>query len=136
MDFISWEQQSAELFADAQGYLKTLERHLVKPSRFDNALLFNISIMCFEKLYASLLSHYGTEPEHHTPWAMFKEAKVYDDGLNESMAENAKFIQKFESICTFDSKGYTTPDNEQLDRIINGLIEVRDYMKEKIISTV
>ena len=99
-----------------------------KASKFDNTLLFNISILSLEKLLASILSYYETEPEHHTPGAMFREASKYDKGLTEEMRKTAIFIQSFESICSFDSKGYKTPTNEDLIKIIEGLIVIKQYI--------
>ena len=36
-----WQEQAITLLAEAQGFMKPLEQHLVRPSRFDNTLLFN-----------------------------------------------------------------------------------------------
>ena len=128
MEFFNWKEQRDLLFTDAVGYLQTLEKHLVKPSRFDNMLLFNISIMSYEKMMASVLAHYKTEPTHHTPLAMFREASDFDKNLNEDMKETARFIQSFESICSFDDKGYKTPTNEELLKIITGLIDIKHHV--------
>ena len=88
--------------------------------------------MSLEKLLAALLSHFETEPEHHTPGAMFREAAKYDTGLTEEMRATAVFIQTFESICSFDSKGYKTPDNEEMKKIIYGLIEIHEHIRSVI----
>ena len=127
MEEFDWITQRDALYKDGIGYLNTLERHLVKPSRFDNKLLFNIVVMSYEKIFSALLAHYETEAMHHTQVAMFKEASVFDHGLTEDMRETAKFIQSFESICSFDSKGYTTPPDAELKRILLGLIEIRPH---------
>ncbi len=136
IELFSWDKQAASLYKEAQGYMKVLEGHLVKPSRFDNALLFNISVMSLEKLLASLLSYYETEPEHHTPGAMFREASKYDNGLTENMRNTAIFMQKFEAICSFDVKAYKTPENEELLKIIHGLIEIRNHVIDVLKETI
>ena len=128
MEIFTWKKQSEELYKDGSGYLKILERHLVRSSRFDNNLLFNMSIMAFEKLFAALLAHYETEAIHHTPVAMYREANEYDEGLTTEMMDTARLVQSFESICSFDSKGYTTPTDEELRQIIIGLMSIRDYI--------
>ena len=129
MEYYSWENQRDLLFKDGIGYLKTLEKHLIKPSRFDNKLLFNMAVMSYEKMFSALLAHFETEATHHTPLAMYKEASNIDLTLNEGIKETARFIQSFESICTFDDKGYTTPNNEELVKIINGLIDIRKHIE-------
>lgn len=128
MEFFSWKKQSKQLFRDGEGYLNTLEKHLTKPSRFDNTLLFNIAIMSYEKMFAALLAHYETDALHHTPVAMFNEASEYDKGLTDEMKEIAKFIQSFESICSFEDKPYRTPANEELVRIIHGLLLLKQHI--------
>ena len=133
MEFFSWKKQSQQLCTNGEGYLNTLEKHLTKPGRFDNTLLFNIATMSYEKMFAPLLAHYETEATHHTQVAMFKEAQVFDDNLTEEMRETARFIQSFESICSFDSKGYTTPTDEELTTIILGLLNIRNHI-ETVIS--
>ncbi len=128
MELFTWKKQSDDLYKDGAGYLKTLEKHLNQPSRFDNNLLFNISIMSFEKLFAALLAYYETEAIHHTPVSMYREANTYDKGLTPEMMDTARLIQSFESICSFDSKGYTTPTDEELRTIITGLISIKEYV--------
>ena len=132
MEYYDWKTQSDSLYKDGIGYLNTLERHLEKPSRFDNKLLFNLVVMSYEKLFSALLAHYETEATHHTQVAMFKEAQVFDDNLTEEMRETARFIQSFESICSFDSKGYTTPTDEELTTIILGLLNIRSHIDDVI----
>lgn len=128
MEYFDWNNQRDLLFKDGIGYLNTLEKHLTKPSRFDNKLLFNLVVMSYEKMFSALLAHFETEALHHTQVAMFKEAAEFDKTLTEEIKETARFIQSFESICSFDSKGYTTPTDEQLRRIIHGLLDIRTHM--------
>ena len=130
MEYYDWKTQSDSLYKDGIGYLNTLERHLEKRSRFDNTLLFNLVVMSYEKMFSALLAHYETEATHHTQVAMFKEAQAYDNNLTEEMRDTARFIQSFESICSFDSKGYTTPTNEELTTIIQGLLTIRNHIDD------
>lgn len=132
MELYSWKNQCMHLYKDGVGYMKTLERHLTKPSRFDNKLLFNMAVMSYEKLFAALLAHYEMEALHHTPVAMYKETQEMDKNLPPEMLETAKLIQSFESICTFDGKGYTTPSDKELFQIIQGLMHIRDYIASTI----
>ena len=133
-DEYSTQAQTEAFFADAQGYIKVLEKHLERPSRFDTKLLHNISNMCFEKLLVSLLSNYNIEALNHTPMALFIEASKTDTGLTESMRSTAKNLQRHESICSLDDRGYSVPDETQLREIIIGLIEIRDFVQARIHS--
>ena len=133
MELYRWKKQCLQLFKDGAGYMKTIERHLVRPSRFDNKLLFNMAVMSYEKLFAALLAYYEQEALHHTPVAMYKEAYDIDKNLPSEMLETAKLIHSFESICSFDSKGYTTPTDEALCHIITGLIPLMDYVASDIV---
>ena len=127
-----WQEQAITLLAEAQGFMKPLEQHLVRPSRFDNTLLFNLVVMSFEKLFVALLAHYEVEALHHTPLALFKEARGMDKGLTDEMRETVRLIASHESICSLDDKGYTTPSNDELIWIIKGLIEMKRYIEYKI----
>jgi len=120
-------EQSVNTFAEAQGYMKTLENTLFKKSRFNNDLLYGMVVMCFEKLFVSLLAHYNINATHHTPMALFKEANRIIK-LPIQMKETATLISQFESICSFDGFGYKTPTDSEIVEMIKGLIEVRDYV--------
>ena len=47
MEFVTWKQQSKQLFRDGEGYLNTPEKHLTKTNLADNTLLFNIANMSY-----------------------------------------------------------------------------------------
>lgn len=123
------QEQAQTTFTEAMGYIKTLEKSMIKQSRFNNDLLYSMAAMSFEKLFVSFLANHGINAMHHTPMALFKEANSVNQ-LPDTMKETAKLLSKFESICSFDGFGYKTPQTDELNRIINGLVEIRDYVGE------
>ncbi|WP_321331981.1 hypothetical protein [uncultured Bacteroides sp.] len=127
-----WDDHAKALLAEAKGFMKPLKGHLNKPSRFDNNLLFNLSVMSFEKMFLALLAYYEVEALNHTPLALFKEAGDIDNGLTGEMKQTAKLIASHESICSLDDKGYTTPTNEELKLIITGLSDILNFIDERI----
>ena len=132
-----WEEHAKKIFAEATGIMKPLERHLTISSRFDNNLLFNLSVMSFEKMFVTLLAYYEIEALNHTPLALFKEAHDIDQGLTEEMKQTTRLIASHESICSLDDKGYTTPTDNELRQIINGLLEIYSFiaMRLEVVST-
>lgn len=63
-----------ELLAEGEKYLGTLTRTLEKKSRFDNDLLYSMTVMSCEKLFVALLYHYDEFAEHHMPIALYNDA--------------------------------------------------------------
>nr|WP_321480338.1 hypothetical protein [uncultured Bacteroides sp.] len=127
-----WDEHAKSLLAEAKGFMKPLKGHLTKKSRFDNNLLFNMSVMSFEKMFVALLAYYEIEALNHTPLALFKEAQEIDNGLTDGMKQTAKLIASHESICSLDDKGYTTPNDDELRQIIEGLVKIIDFITERI----
>ncbi len=125
------KDQSESVFGEALGYLKTLERTLIRKSKFSNELLYQIAAMSIEKLLVSLLASYEINATHHTPLALIEEANRVQQ-LPVSMTTTAELIGRFESICSFSGFGYKTPTDEELRTMIVGLIEIRDYVSERI----
>lgn len=130
MDSLS--KQSKSTFAEAEGYLKLLEKSLSRKSKFNNDLLYNIVTLCTEKLFMSFLSFYRYNATHHTPMALFNEAnklrKLPDDFRN-----TMRLIAKFESICQFDAFGYITPTDDELHKMITGLTVIKEFVKGEIL---
>lgn len=120
-------EQSESIFAEALGYLKTLERSLQRKSKFSNELLYQIAAMSLEKLLVSLLASHGINATHHTPLALIEEANSVKP-LPESMTKTAELIGQYESICSLSGFGYKIPTDGELRTMILGLIEIKDYV--------
>ncbi len=127
-----WKDQASQFLSEGEGFVKILERSLSRTSRFNNDLLFNLSVLSFEKMFVALLSYYGVEATHHAPLALYREAQGVDSSLTDNMKQTARLIASHESICSLDDKGYSTPTDDELGKIIIGLIEIRDYVSEKV----
>lgn len=121
------EGQSYLMYGEAVGYLETLKKKLDRKSRFTNELLYNIVALCTEKLFMTILIHNNVNATHHTPMALYKEADKLVK-LPVTFRETISLISRFESICLFESFGYKTPDDEQLIKMIHGLVEINDYI--------
>jgi hypothetical protein len=125
--------QSHAMYAEALGYLKTLENKLNKKSKFNNELLYHIVTLCTEKLFMTILMHHNLNATHHTPLALFKEAdKIHKLPL--SFKETAILIGKYESICLVDAFGYKIPDEDELLKMINGLVKISAYVNDIVHS--
>ncbi|NJO68797.1 MAG: hypothetical protein HC830_05515 [Bacteroidetes bacterium] len=123
------EQQAQSTFEEATGYMNTLERSLIRRSKFNNDLLYGIVAMTFEKLLVSLLANNNISALHHTPMALYKEANEVK-AMPVHFKDTARLLMEFESICSFDGFGYKSPTDEQLKQLITGLLQVRDFVYE------
>lgn len=123
------QKQATDNYAEATGYLKTLERSLVQKSKFNNDLLYGLAAMTFEKLLVSLLASNNKEALHHTPLALYKEVSKTID-IPVEFKKTAQLLMQFESICSFNGFGYKTPNDTQLREMITGLIAICDFVNE------
>jgi len=120
------------LFQEGEKYLVTLSKTLERKSRFNNDLLYSITVMCCEKLFVALLSHYDEMADHHMPVALYKQAKDVEPELTDKMQETCRLINRFESICSIDGFGYKTPTDDELKRMILGLQEIYALVQKRI----
>ena len=121
------QEQSKKIYAEALGYLKTLERSLERKSKFSNELLYQISAMGFEKLFVALLAFHKINANHHTPLALLNEVEALLT-VPENIKTTARLIGSFESICSMSGFGYKMPNEEQLHQIIVGLIDCKTFV--------
>lgn len=121
------QPQAEKCYAEALGYMKTLEKSLSGKSKFTNELRYQMSAMTIEKMLVALLAHYEINATHHTPLALIHEAETVHK-IPENIKETAKLIGKFESICSVEGFGYKMPNDEELRNIVIGLIEVKDFV--------
>ena len=126
----SLSEQSVLMFAEATGYLTTLERSLKRKSKFNNDLLYNIISLCTEKLFMALLSFRQVNASHHTPMALYNEAEKLKP-MPVHFRETLKLVARYESICMFDAFGYKTPDDESMKCMIIGLKDIHDYVQQE-----
>ena len=117
----------------ANGYYKALKNSIdSEKARFNNELLYQMVVMCYEKYLVSLLARYEWAATHHMPMALFREAKQFEPMLTDEMKKTAILIGKFESICSLDGFGYGTPTKEELKQMINGIGEVKTIAETRI----
>jgi hypothetical protein len=128
------KDNTLELFLEGEKYLNTLAKTLGRKSSFSNDLLYSITVMCCEKLFVALLSHYDEMAEHHMPVALYKQALEVEPELTVEMQETVRLINRFESICSLDGFGYKTPSDEELHKMIIGLQVIYEVVKKRVKS--
>lgn len=118
-------------FADS--YLGTIERVFRNENRrFDNDLLYNMITICFEKFMIAWLAHHDMIATSHLPLMLYRELNAFEPDLSESLKKSAILIGSFEGICSIDDFGYRTPDNSQVEKMIEGLKELKILVDERI----
>lgn len=121
-----------EVYDEAKKYLQTLSKSLEQKSRFGNDLRYNMTVMCCEKLFVALLSHYDEMADHHMPVALYKQAKDVEPDLTPQMQDTCRLINRFESICSLDGFGYKTPTDDELRIMILGLQDINHLVSNRI----
>ncbi len=117
----------------ANGYFKALQNSIEGgKTKFNNELLYQMAVLCFEKYLVGLLARYEWPATHHMPTALFKEAKEFDPLLTDEMKDTAILVGKFESICAFDSFGYKTPTKDDLKQMLNGIRQIKKVVEKRI----
>jgi hypothetical protein len=124
-------EHAERTYKEAIGFFKTLERTLENKSKFSNELLYQMSAMCFEKLFVALLAFHGKNATHHMPYALICEVETIIP-IPSKVRDSAKFIGLFESICSLSSFGYKMPNNEELRKIIVGLVDCNEFVANNL----
>ncbi len=122
-----------DAYQESLNYLKILEKALEKRSKFNNDLLYGLAVMCFEKQFVGLIAHHGFMAAHHMPLALYKDAHQYEPALTPEMKDTARLVGKFESICSLDGFGYKTPTDEELKKMIRGMLEINKLIATRIV---
>ncbi|MFI3288703.1 MAG: hypothetical protein R3Y66_01050 [Rikenellaceae bacterium] len=119
----------------ANSYLNTITSSFSNPNRkFDNDLLYNMIAICFEKFMIAWLAHHDSIATSHLPLMLYREVNDFEPDLSLSLRKTAVLVGSFEGICSIDDFGYRTPDNPQIDRMIEGLNELKDLVTERLKS--
>lgn len=125
------QQQATEMYAEAAGFLKSLRSVRDGKSKFNDDLLYNISVMCLEKLFMTYLSQKKVMATHHTPMALLSEAQEIEP-FPEKVVALTKLMSRFESICSMDGFGYKTPTKEEILIMVDGLFLLNDFILERL----
>lgn len=117
----------------ANSYFRTFRKSIEsEKSRFDNELLYQMAVMCFEKYLVGLLARYEWAATHHMPLALFKEAQEFEPLLTAEMKQTAILVGKFEAICALEDFGYRTPTKEDLRQMLAGIKKIKEVVEKKI----
>jgi hypothetical protein len=116
----------------ANSYYKTVGKCLaVEHSRFDNNLLYQMTVICVEKYFVALLAFFDCPASHHAPLALYKEAKNFVPELDENIKQTVILVGKFEAICVLDGFGYHTPSFDELSAMHQGIAEIKTLVEER-----
>ena len=85
-----------------------------------------MTAMCTEKFLVALLAYDNINATHHTPLALIKELEELRV-IPETIKSTAHLVGKFESICSMSGFGYKIPNDEELQNMIIGLIEIKNF---------
>ncbi len=117
----------------ANGYYKVLKKSMEsEKARFNNELLYQMAIMCYEKYLVGLLARYEWAATHHMPVALFREAKEFEPLLTDEMKQTAILIGKFEAICSFEDFGYRIPTKDELKLMLIGIKQVKSIVERRV----
>ncbi len=117
----------------ANGYFRVFQSSVESnKTRFNNELLYQMAVLCFEKYLVGLLARYEWAATHHMPTALFKEARQFEPLLTDEMKETAILVGKFESICSLDSFGYRIPSKEDLKVMLQGIKKIKKVVEKRI----
>jgi len=125
------QQQATEMYAEAKGFLRSLNSVREGKSKFNEDLLYNISVMCIEKLFMTYLSQKKVVAIHHTPMALLNDAQEIEP-FPEPIVQMTKMMSRFESICSLDGFGYITPTKEEIKEMVNGLFMLNDFILNRL----
>jgi hypothetical protein len=117
----------------ANGFYKTLSNSIhSEKSRFDNDMLYNLAVIAVEKYFVGLMARYDWNASHHMPIALYNEALTFVPELSPNMKQTAILVGKFEAICSLEGFGYRTPSNEDLEKMIVGIKEIKELVEQRI----
>ena len=124
-------EHADKTYAEAIGFYKALEKTLTHKSKFSNELLYQMSAMCFEKMFVALLAFHGRNATHHMPYSLIREVETFIT-VPQKVSDTAKFIGSFESICSLSGFGYKMPNDEELHKIIVGLVDCHAFVEQYV----
>ncbi|MFI3282507.1 MAG: hypothetical protein SNG10_03150 [Rikenellaceae bacterium] len=120
------KELAKENFEFADSYLTTITSAFKKePRKFDNDLLYNMIAICFEKYMIAWLAYHDTIATSHLPLMLYRELNAFEPTLSESLRKTAILVGSFEGICSIEDFGYRTPDDLQVEKMIEGLNELK-----------
>ncbi len=130
------KELAKENFEFADSYLSTITSAFKNPNRkFDNDLLYHMVAICFEKFMIAWLAHHNMIATSHLPLMLYRELSPFEPQLSISLRKTAILIGSFEGICSIEDFGYKTPDNIQMENMIEGLNELKSLVSERLNAT-
>ncbi len=130
------EQDAQDALKYGVNYLKSAKAAFTAtPRRFDNDLIYNIISISFEQFMVGLLAHHEWIASSHLPLMLYREALPFEPEMGDSIKQTAILIGSFEGICSIEDFGYKTPTDDELRRMIYGLVELELFILARVSDT-
>lgn len=118
-------------YDEGLAYYKTVLGAKTKPSKFGNAVLYNLVGLSLESLLTSLLMKDGDMPDHSSIGSMLRLLqKNYE--MPESFKTESRFYNKFMNFCALDVVPQVDPTDEEIERMVTFLKDVRTWVEQNL----
>jgi HEPN domain-containing protein len=116
-----------EFYGEAQQYLRTAKRGLLRPQIFTPTILYNITALAFEKYCMAFLSAHGRLPDGHTLMNL-AEAVGQRVELDVQTFDKIRYFDSLQHICFLEqyNRNALTPDD------IRGFLALVDDVVERM----
>lgn len=120
-------------YNDGLAYCKTVMGAKDKGKKFGNAVMYNLIGLSLESMLTALIMKDGSLPEHSSIGNMLRLLKAKHD-VPVSFTEESRFYNKFMNMCSLDVFASNDPDDEDIERMISFMVNVRSWVKGQVDS--
>ncbi|MCW0481715.1 hypothetical protein [Gaoshiqia sediminis] len=112
--------------SEALAYYKTTVKAKEKGRPFGNLVYYNLIGLALEGFLTALITKDGDLPEHSSISSMLRMLKKKYE-VPELFIEESRFYNKFMNFCSLEVLETLEPTDEEIDRMINFLAEVKEW---------
>ncbi|MBK8806603.1 MAG: HEPN domain-containing protein [Bacteroidales bacterium] len=124
----SWK----EFHKEAEDYSKAAFSAFEK-GKFTHDTLYNIICMSIEKYLVAFSIFHGQMPMNHTLSGLIEEIKVKFP-VTDELKKGIFFIDTFQDICIITSAQRKEPNNLEMKRMIDIMVDVKAWVNAKIVT--
>ncbi len=118
-------------YDEGLAYCKTVVGAKKKGNKLGNSVLYNLVGLAVESLLTSLIAKSGDLPDHSNIGSMLHLLKKSYEMPETFMAES-RFYNKFMNFCGLDIAPQLEPNEEEMERIVNFLTDVKEWVEENL----
>jgi hypothetical protein len=104
---------------------------LKRPGVFTPELIQNIAAMGIEKYFMAVFTHRGLLPQNHTMTDFIEEMNAIRP-LPEDLAENLRYFDSLQSICSMADFKIIKPGAEDVERFVTAIDRVALLAEEEV----